>query len=156
MKVALRPVEDTDLDALFEQLRDPESVRMAAFTVEDPDDRATFDARIARSRTSPDITERAITVDGRLAGTIACFVIEGDTELTYWLDRAVWGKGVASQALTQFLDVVAVRPLFARAASDNFGSLGVLRKAGFVVVGVEVSYASARGGDIEETVLRLD
>jgi hypothetical protein len=27
--VALRPVDDSDLDALFEQMRDPESVRMA-------------------------------------------------------------------------------------------------------------------------------
>jgi hypothetical protein len=28
----LRPIDDSDLDALFEQMRDPESVRMAAFT----------------------------------------------------------------------------------------------------------------------------
>ncbi|MCW3819459.1 GNAT family N-acetyltransferase [Micromonospora sp. DR5-3] len=38
-EVALRPVDDSDLDALFEQMRDPESVRMAAFTAKDPDDR---------------------------------------------------------------------------------------------------------------------
>jgi RimJ/RimL family protein N-acetyltransferase len=31
---ALRPVEVADLDAIFEQMRDPESVRMAAFTPE--------------------------------------------------------------------------------------------------------------------------
>src|SRR5271165_2597953 len=36
--VALRPVEDSDLDALFNQMRDPASVLMAAFTTEDPDD----------------------------------------------------------------------------------------------------------------------
>jgi hypothetical protein len=41
--VALRPVDDSDLDVLFEQVRDPESVRMAAFTAADPDDRAAFD-----------------------------------------------------------------------------------------------------------------
>ena len=29
-EVALRPIDDSDLDALFEQMRDPESVRMAA------------------------------------------------------------------------------------------------------------------------------
>jgi hypothetical protein len=34
--VALRPVEDSDLDALFSQMRDPASVLMAAFTTEDP------------------------------------------------------------------------------------------------------------------------
>jgi hypothetical protein len=37
--VTLRPVENTDLDAIFEQMRDPESVRMAAFTAQDPSDR---------------------------------------------------------------------------------------------------------------------
>src|SRR5690606_30170199 len=41
--VALRPVEDPDLDPLFDQMRDPESVWMAAFTAEDPDDRDAFD-----------------------------------------------------------------------------------------------------------------
>ncbi|PSL58232.1 RimJ/RimL family protein N-acetyltransferase [Saccharothrix carnea] len=155
-EVALRPVEDTDLDALFEQMRDPESVRMAAFTAEDPDDRAAFDAHMAKVRASPDTKLRAVTLDGRLVGTISSFVMEGDTEITYWLDRSVWGRGVASRALALFLDVVAVRPLHARAASDNLGSLAVLRKAGFAVIGTEVSYASARDAEIEETILRLD
>jgi hypothetical protein len=44
--VALRPVEDGNLDALFEQMRDPEGVRMAAFTPEDPDDQNAFDAHM--------------------------------------------------------------------------------------------------------------
>jgi hypothetical protein len=34
--VALRPIDDRDLDALFDQMRDPESVQMAAFTARDP------------------------------------------------------------------------------------------------------------------------
>jgi len=153
--VALREVEDRDLDALFEQLRDPESVAMAAFTRADPDDRAAFDAHQARVRTDPTITHRAITVDGRLVGTIASFVIEGDTEITYWLDRAVWGQGIAGRALAALLDLVPTRPLHARAASDNLGSLKVLQRAGFVVTGTELAYAAARGTEIEETILLL-
>jgi RimJ/RimL family protein N-acetyltransferase len=94
---------------------------MAAFTAENPDDRAAFD----------------------------------DTEITYWIDRSVWGQGIASQALALLLDLVPVRPLYARAASDNVGSLTVLRKAGFVPIGTEISYANARGTEIEETILRL-
>jgi hypothetical protein len=35
--VALRLIDDSDLDALFDQMRDPESVQMAAFTAKDPD-----------------------------------------------------------------------------------------------------------------------
>ena len=154
--VALRELEDVDLDVLFNQMRDPESVRMAAFTSRDPNDRDAFDAHMARVRSAPDVTNRAITRDGRLIGSIASFVIEGDTEITYWIDRSVWGQGVASQALTLFLQTVQIRPLHARAASDNAGSQRVLHKAGFRITGTEVSYANARGTEVEETLLRLD
>lgn len=53
----------------FDQGRDPEAVRMAAFTAEDPDDRSAFNAHMAKLRSSPDITLRAVTRDGRLVGT---------------------------------------------------------------------------------------
>ncbi|WP_433220649.1 GNAT family N-acetyltransferase [Microtetraspora malaysiensis] len=153
--VALRDVEDGDLDALFHQMRDPQSVQMAAFTSRDPDDRQAFDAHMSKLRASPDVILRAVTRDGHLVGSIGSFVIEGDTEVTYWIDRAAWGQGVASQALAQLLELVPVRPLYARAASDNLGSLRVLRKAGFTITGTEISYALARNAEIEESILRL-
>jgi RimJ/RimL family protein N-acetyltransferase len=153
--VKLRLIDDSDLDALFDQMRDPESVHMAAFTAKDPNDREAFDTHMSKVRTSPDVTTRAVTRDGRLVGSIASFVLEGDTEVTYWIDRAVWGQGVASQALALLLDIVPIRPLYARAASDNVGSLKVLQKAGFTIIGTEISHANARNIEIEETVLRL-
>jgi RimJ/RimL family protein N-acetyltransferase len=155
-EVALRPVNDADLDALFEQMRDPESVRMAAFTAKDPDDRAAFDVHMAKVRASPEVTNRIITLDGRLVGSVASFVIEGDTEVTYWIDRSFWGQGIASRALALLLESVPVRPVFARAASDNVGSLAVLRKAGFAITGTETSFANGRNAEIEVTILRLD
>ena len=155
-EVALRPIDDADLDTLFDQMRDPESVQMAAFTAKDPDDRHAFDAHMARVRTSPDTTLYGVTRDGRLVGSIGCFVIDGDTEITYWIDRSVWGQGVASRALAAFLDMIPIRPLHARAASDNIASLKVLQRAGFRIVGTDVGYANARRTEIEETLLRLD
>ncbi len=155
-KVSLRPIEDSDLDAFFEHMRDPESVRMAAFTAKDPDDRAAFDDHWAKILASPDTLNRAITLDGQLVGNIASFVIEGDTEVTYWIDRAFWGQGIASRALALLLALNPVRPIFGRAASDGVGSLRVLQKAGFVVVGSEVSFANARNAEIEEKILRFD
>jgi RimJ/RimL family protein N-acetyltransferase len=155
-EVALRPVDDSDLDALFEQMRDPESVRMAAFTAKDPDDRTAFDAHMAKIRTSPEVTNRIITLDGRLVGSIASFVVDGDTEVTYWIDRSFWGQGIASRALALLLESVSVRPLFARAASDNVRSLKVLQRAGFAIIGTEISFANGRNKEIEETILRLD
>ncbi len=155
-EVALREVHDSALDALFEQMRDPESVRMAAFTAEDPDDRAAFDAHMAKVLASPESTNRAITLDGRLVGSIASFLMDGETEVTYWIDRSYWGQGIAGRALALLLQSVRARPIFGRAASDNVGSLKVLQRAGFTVIGTEVSFANARNAEIEETILRLN
>jgi RimJ/RimL family protein N-acetyltransferase len=154
--VALRLVEDADLDTFFEQMRDPEGVWMAAFTPEDPDNRNAFDAHMAVVRSSPDVTMRAVMCDGHLAGSIASFVAEGQTEVTYWIDRALWGRGIATRALALLLELVPTRPLYARAASDNAGSLRVLQKSGFTAIGTERSFAPGRNEEIEETILRLD
>lgn len=155
MVIALRDVEDTDLDALFDHMRDPESVRMAAFTSADPDDRAAFDAHMRKILTLPGVLNKAITCDGVFVGTVASFVMDGDTEVTYWIDRQYWGRGIASRALGLLLELDKRRPVYARAASDNLGSLRVLAKAGFVPTGSEIGYANARGGEIEETILEL-
>jgi RimJ/RimL family protein N-acetyltransferase len=153
--VVLRPVGDADLDAIFEQMSDPVSVQMAAFTAEDPDDRKAFDAHVAMVMNLPDATLRAVTSDGYLVGTVSSFVLDGVMEVTYWIDRSNWGLGVASRALELLLQEVSQRPLRARVASDNVGSLRVLSKAGFKPVGTEVSYAPARRAEIEETLLEL-
>ena len=137
-------------------MRDPESVWMAAFTPHDPDDRPAFDAHMARVRSSPENTLRAVTCDGQLVGSISSFVLEGQTEVTYWIDRAAWGRGIASRALELLMDLVPVRPLHARAASDNVGSLRVLQKTGFKIIGTENSFAPGRNSTIEETILRKD
>ena len=154
--IALRPVTDADLDALFDQMRDPESVWMAAFTAGDPDDRTAFDVHMAKVRSSPDNTLRAITCDGQLVGSVGSFIFDGETDVTYWVDRAAWGRGIASRALELLMDLVPTRPLYARAASDNAGSLRVLQKSGFKIIGTENSFAPGRKSEIEETILRKD
>jgi RimJ/RimL family protein N-acetyltransferase len=154
--ITLRPVADADLDALFGQMRDPESVRMAAFTPHDPDDRTAFDAHMTEVRCSPGITFRAIICDGLLVGSVAAFVLDGQTEVTYWVDRAAWGRGIGSRALELLMELLQVRPLHARAASDNTGSLRILQKSGFKIIGTENSFAPGRNCVIEETILRRD
>jgi RimJ/RimL family protein N-acetyltransferase len=156
VNVSLRPLEDRDLDSIFRHVTDPESIRMAAFTAEDQTDHSAFLARIARVRANPSASNRVIDVDGAIAGTIASFRIDGRLEVTYWVDRAHWGKGIASAALRLLLAETAGRPVYARAASDNVGSLRVLEKAGFRRVGVDRGFAPGRGEVIEETILRLD
>ena len=89
-------------------------------------------------------------------GTIGSFRIDDKLEVTYWVDRAHWGRGIASAALGILLAETAERPVFARAASDNAGSLRVLETAGFRRIGVDRGFAGGRGEEIEETILRLD
>jgi RimJ/RimL family protein N-acetyltransferase len=156
MNVSLRPLEDRDLDTIFRQVTDPESIRMAAFTAEDQTDRQAFLDRMSRILANPSNWYRVIDVDGVVAGTISSFRMDDQREVTYWVDRAHWGKGIASAALQLLLAETAERPLRARAASDNVGSLRVLEKAGFRRVGVDRGFAPGRGEEIEETILRLD
>src|SRR6187551_3916699 len=156
MNVSLRPLEDRDLDTIYRQLTDPESIRMAAFTAENQTDRRAFLDRTARLRADTSVSHRVIDVDGVAAGTIGSFRIDDQLEVTYWVDRAQWGKGIASAALQILLAETAERPVFARAASDNGGSLRVLEKAGFRRVGGDRGFAAGRGEEIEETILRLD
>ena len=98
--IALRPVEDGDLDALFEQSRDPEGVWMAAFTPADPEDRNAFDAHMARVRNSPGITMRAVICDGHLAGSIASFPAEGHAEVEIFSD-SWWARPATEEACTR-------------------------------------------------------
>jgi RimJ/RimL family protein N-acetyltransferase len=53
------------------------------------------------------------------------------------------------------LVLVPTRPIFARVASDNPGSLRVLQKCGFTVVGTDRGYANGRNATIEESILRV-
>lgn len=151
----LRPVADGDLDVLFEHWTDPEANRMAAFTAADPHDRAAFDARWERLRASSEVTNLTIEVDGRVAGVISSWSNDGEREVTYWLGREHWGKGIATAALRAFLELETTRPLYGVAAADNAGSLRVLEKCGFERVGESRGWANARREEIDELILVL-
>jgi RimJ/RimL family protein N-acetyltransferase len=157
MQVSLRPLVDADLDAIYEQMKDPESVRMAALTPDDPADRHAFLVRMSRLRDDPSVVQRVIDADGTIAGTIASFRIDDRTEVTYWIDRALWGRGIASAALQSFLSVTTECPLFARAAADNAASLRALAKAGFRRIGVtsRLRPRSRRGDRGDDPASRL-
>lgn len=154
MEVALRPVHDSDLPVFFRQVNDPESLRMAAFAPKDPADRDAFDAHWKRIRASSDVL-RTVLVDGDVVGSAAVYGEPGEREVTYWIDRAYWGKGIATAALRDLLAEVPERPLHARVAADNAGSRRVLEKCGFVVTGDDRGFANARGEEIDEFLLTL-
>jgi RimJ/RimL family protein N-acetyltransferase len=144
-------VSDADLEAFYEQQADPESVRLAAVPARGRD--AHFPhwrAALADEST----LVRTIEVDGECAGHVVSFLRDGvgEREVGYWIDRAHWGRGVASAALEQFLALESRRPLIAHVAAHNPGSRRVLEKCGFTVWR-EVK--NAKGDGVDEVHLRL-
>jgi len=155
-QLVLREIEDRDLGVLFEHWTNRDAIRMAAFTSPDQNDRAAFEQRWARLRSDVSTTNRVIEIDGRVVGHIASFDLEGHREVTYWIGREDWGRGIATRALQEFLQLEASRPLYAGAASDNAASIRVLTKCGFRVVGEGRGFAHGRNEETDEVVLRLD
>lgn len=153
--IELRDLDDDDLDAIFEMMRDPEGVAMAAFTAEAPDDRDAFDAWIARQRAAADVAYFVVTENGGFAGTAAVFTVDGDRELSFWLARHAWGRGVATEAVRHVISREPERPLFARAAAHNAASIAVLTKVGFTEVSRNTDYAPGLGRETEEIVFTL-
>ena len=154
--ITIREVESSDLETFYEHQLDPEAIRMAAFVCEDPKDKVAFDAHWDKILNSSQITKRTIVAEGQVAGHISCYPHGENIEVTYWLGREFWGRGLATQALNRMLHLVVDRPIFARAATDNIGSIRVLQKCGFKIIGKNKDFANGRGEDTEEYILRLD
>lgn len=153
--IRLRDVEAADLPAFFEQQLDPEANRMAAFTTKDPADEDAFRAHWDRLLGSETVVRRTVLLDGQVAGHVLSFEQEGKREVTYWLGKEYWGRGVATGALQEFLGHETTRPLYARAAKDNAGSIRVLQKCGFEITGEDRGFSNARGEETEEFILML-
>ena len=129
---------------------------MAAFVGKDRHDRAAFDAHWKRIMDSTANVNKTILLGEEIAGHISCYPHEGELEVTYWLGKNHWGKGVATQALKKLLQEITHRPLFARAAKDNIRSIRVLQKSDFKIIGENKGFAQGRGEDTEEYIFRLD
>jgi RimJ/RimL family protein N-acetyltransferase len=153
----LRDVVEDDLATFFVQQVDPDANTMAAFTTKDPSNRDTFTAHWNRIRRDPTVIIKTIVVAEEVVGYVSSYEEDGQPEVTYWLGKAYWGQGIATRALATFLKTANTkRPIHARVAQDNHGSLRVLQKCGFVVKGEGIGFSNARGHDVSEYLLTLD
>ena len=80
-----------------------------------------------------------IEVDGQVAGSIGLMEKEDvhryTAELGYWLAEPFWGRGIATEAVREFvverLRTTSLHRIFAEVFSSNPASVRVLEKAGF-------------------------
>jgi RimJ/RimL family protein N-acetyltransferase len=154
--IVLRNIVESDLAILFDQQRDPDAAYMAAFISRDTSDWDAFLKHWTRILADPTVTMKAIVFGGQVVGSVGSFEWEGKPQVTYWIGKQHWGKGIATRALVKFLRELERRPLYASAASDNAASIRVLQKCGFRICGNTKSYAGARRGEIEEVMLQLE
>jgi RimJ/RimL family protein N-acetyltransferase len=130
----LRKPRASDLPIFFDQQREPEANRMAAFP---PRENEAFLAHWWKILADETVLIRTIVFEGAVAGNVVSFM-RGDTrEVGYWLGREFWGRGIATDALTRFLRIEKRRPLYAGVARSNSGSIRVLEKCGFTPCGEE-------------------
>ncbi|PKM69770.1 MAG: GNAT family N-acetyltransferase [Firmicutes bacterium HGW-Firmicutes-19] len=152
----LREVLNSDVLIFYNQQLDHEANYMAAFTAKDPTNRESFLAHWKRILADSSVMIKTILVDEQIAGSVLSYEDDGKPEVSYWLGKEYWGKGIGTAALGLFLKVYQLkRPIYARVAKDNLRSRRVLEKCGFEIMSETKGFANARGQEIEEVLLEL-
>jgi RimJ/RimL family protein N-acetyltransferase len=161
-RLLLRPGWAEDAPALAQAIADEAVVRNLA-TAPWPYALRDAEAFLASPR-DPALPSFLITerTDGapRLVG--ACGLgrrPSGAVEMGYWIARAHWGQGFATEASQALIEIARTLKLSRLEAShfiDNPASGRVLEKLGFVATGLSASrYSCARGGEAMSKLYRL-
>ena len=153
--ITLTVTEKDDLNYFFQFQLDGDASHLAAFTAKDSHNKTGYIEKYTKFLSDPDKNLQTIKVNDEIAGSVSKFMMEGDAEITYWIDKRFWGQGVATTALKNFLEIEQTRPIYGRVAFDNYGSQRVLEKCGFVQVGKDKGFANARQAEIEEYIYKL-
>jgi len=155
MNILLRDIHKNDLPILFEEQKDPEANYMAAFTSKEPDDWDAFLNHWNKIMPNRSIITKTILLDNIVVGQVLSFLLLENREVSYWIGKEYWGRGIATKALIDFLKILDIRPLYARTAYDNIGSIRVLEKCGFNKIEKAQYFANARKKEIEEYIFEL-
>lgn len=155
LDISIRPTNITDLETLFNFQLDIDAVNLAAFIPNDHANKLAYLEKYTKLLKDPLVNNQTILIGNKIVGSNAKFVMLGDSEITYWIDKPYWGKGIATKALTMMLAIETTRPIFGRVAFDNFGSQKVLEKCGFLRIGSDKGFANARHVEIEEFIYKL-
>jgi RimJ/RimL family protein N-acetyltransferase len=150
--VLLRDVTAGDLPTFFEHQLDPAATQMAAFPARAKD---AFMAHWTKILGDETVITQTILFDGHVAGNVVSWQQSAKREVGYWIGKEYWGKGIATKALSEFLNHVTARPLYAHVAKHNIASIRVLEKCGFTICGEDKSFSNARGVEVEGFILIL-
>lgn len=157
-RLVLRPPTAADLDDIVAEINDVAVVRMLA-RVPFPYSHADAEDFLAWSRMSRNDINLVVAKDGRVIGCAGINDVAGTCEFGYWLGKAHWRQGLATEASRAFLAFcfgeLGMDKIRAGAFADNPSSLRVQEKLGFTRTGVSLRRSLARGREVEhiDTVL---
>jgi RimJ/RimL family protein N-acetyltransferase len=140
-RLSLRPVRDEDIDRILEYRNLPDVTRWLLRTVVDPD---AFRERWRLAAEDPDDHGMAVTLDGKVIGTVSLSVADGmgqpgmpprtEADLGYLFDPAYAGHGYATEAVTAMVAYafgqLGVRRITAGCYADNLASVRILERVG--------------------------
>lgn len=152
-EILLREVVEEDLPVFYAHQIDADAVEMAAHL---PRDYEAFQLHWTDLLAKNAVVKKTILVDQRVTGYVISFVYFGVREVGFWIGKEYWGQGIATRALSKFLEQVPLRPLRASTAKHNRGSLRVLEKCGFRIVGEDKAFSNMGGRVVEGIVLNLE
>lgn len=151
----LREVRPEDLDEFFLHQQDEAANQMSGFAPRNPEDRGVFDYHWASLLADPRTQAHTITHEGKAAGALICTEHDGVAELSFWTAQEYWGLGLTTSAVDEFLRAHPQRPVRARVPEDNGGTVKVLSRRGFEVVGEEKVFSNARAAVVTELIMEL-
>ena len=141
-RLLLRPIREADLDDLVAGVNDLRTSHACLRACRIPMAAPTPKEYLTLARRNADIGRSIYLVmerDGRLIGNIGIGAMPTICEFGYWLGRAHWGQGLATEAgravLGYGFDVLGIRLVRSGIFADNLASLRVQMKLGFRRVG---------------------
>jgi ribosomal-protein-alanine N-acetyltransferase len=157
----LRPYRNGDESALRAVADDFEVVRWMTRRFPHPYTLRDAEEWIAFATADPHRRILAIEVDGAIAGGIAVVPLGGERTGTalfgYWLGRAYWGRGIATEAARMLSDLALesgdLRRLEATVFAPNVASARVLEKCGFTLEGRSPQLYVDRSGTVCDGLL---
>jgi RimJ/RimL family protein N-acetyltransferase len=160
-RLVLRPIAGGDLDAFVTHLNEPGVTRMLG-RVPLPYKRKDAEEFLAKTESDARSGRGLVLVIEREGSVVGCIGISDmpkTCEFGYWIARAHWGKGFATEAsqavLAYGFDALGLTLLRSGFYSDNRGSRRVQAKVGFHPVGISRRRSLARAAPVEhiDTVL---
>lgn len=161
-RLALRPTMPADIERALEIRSSREVARnlVSATMPPDTEKMTNWFACHAEEWRRGMAYRLAITLDSRFVGLCDIFdVAERQGEIGYWLDQALWGRGLGLEAadrLVRFaVEDLGLTSLRAGCADDNAASAAILARLGFIRLGDVRVFSKSRKEEITQRRFQL-